>query len=204
MAPWLQVFRTALGACPLAIRGKDPRERVRLPGSQAARQDSDIPKAGDVVLLEADERYVESKLWQEAPCFFLSRSTAAATTRLQQQPLQTVVLAAQEFSITKIVANSSPQRVGGVHDQLRPSGLQRGQWDSVLRLVPIFRWIGHDQRQGWLPSAHQGCVMVCLGMAVLVVMLTAEIVDLACGAGLLATRRRKPEAKVRGRDIATC
>ncbi|CAJ1333920.1 unnamed protein product [Effrenium voratum] len=96
------VFRTALGACPLAIRGKD----------------SDIPKAGDVVLLEADERYVESKLWQE------------------------------EFSITKMVANSSPQRVGGVHDQLR-------------------------------------CVMVCLGMAVLVVMLTAEIVDLACGAGLL-------------------
>lgn len=120
--------------------GARTRERVRLPGSQAARQDSDIPKAGDVVLLEADERYVESKLWQEAPCFFffLSRSTAAATTRLQQQPLQTVVLAAQEFSITKIVANSSPQRVGGVHDQLRPSGLQRGQWDSVLRLVPIF------------------------------------------------------------------
>ena len=27
-----------------------------------------MPEAGDIVLLEADERYVAGKLWQEAAC----------------------------------------------------------------------------------------------------------------------------------------
>ena len=30
-------------------------------------QDSKVPVAGDIILVEADERYVGSKLWQEAP-----------------------------------------------------------------------------------------------------------------------------------------
>ncbi|CAK9047339.1 unnamed protein product [Durusdinium trenchii] len=96
-------LRQGLGACPIAIRGKDAGACV--------------PEAGDIVLLEADERYVAGKLWQEV------------------------------FSITKPVPNSSPIRVGGVHDQLR-------------------------------------CMLVCLGMAILIVLVTLEVVDLAAGAGI--------------------
>lgn len=95
------VMRQVFGACPIAIRGKE----------------SDIPVAGDIVLLEADERYVGTAMWQE------------------------------EFSITRIVPNSSPQRVGGVHDKLR-------------------------------------CVLVCLGMATLIALVTLEVVDLSAGAGI--------------------
>mmetsp|Transcript_62618 Transcript_62618/g.149388 ORF Transcript_62618/g.149388 Transcript_62618/m.149388 type:complete len:809 (+) Transcript_62618:54-2480(+) len=65
-------MRQALGCCPISIRGKEG-----------------VPQAGDILLVEADERYVGEALWEE------------------------------EFTITKMVPNSSPQRTGGVHDRVR-------------------------------------------------------------------------------------
>jgi len=65
-------MRQALGCCPISIRGKEG-----------------VPQAGDILLVEADERYVGEALWEE------------------------------EFTITKMVPNSSPERTGGVHDRVR-------------------------------------------------------------------------------------
>jgi len=95
-------MRLTLGACPIAFRGKDVGVKV---------------EAGDILLVEADERYVGTKLWK------------------------------QEFSMTKMVSDSSPLRRGGVHDRLR-------------------------------------CVLVCLAMTGLIVLVTLERLNLACGAGL--------------------
>ncbi|CAE7523011.1 SAC1 [Symbiodinium natans] len=93
-------MRHAMGCCPIAIKGKEG-----------------MPQAGDILLLEADERYVGGTLWEE------------------------------EFSITKMVPNSSPRRIGGVHDRVR-------------------------------------CILVCSGMAVLIVSVTFELVSLSIGAGM--------------------
>lgn len=95
-------MRQVLGACPLALRGRSTLES---------------PAAGDILLLEADERYVNNKVWQS------------------------------EFSVTCKIPNSSPLRVGGVHDRAR-------------------------------------CVLVCLGMAGLITLITFELVNLAVGGGI--------------------
>lgn len=70
-------MRHVLGACPIAVRGKGSIYVCERPGE------------GDVVLLEADERYVGSAPWLS------------------------------EFSVTHKVPDSSPLRVGGVHDRAR-------------------------------------------------------------------------------------
>lgn len=78
-------MRQVLGACPVALRGKEPAP------SQLSDRETEgaAPVAGDVLLLEADERFVATTEWM------------------------------REFSVTKKVDHSSPQRVGGVHDRLR-------------------------------------------------------------------------------------
>eukprot|EP00928_Gymnodinium_smaydae_P036019 TRINITY_DN25241_c1_g5_i1.p1 TRINITY_DN25241_c1_g5~~TRINITY_DN25241_c1_g5_i1.p1 ORF type:complete len:824 (+),score=83.70 TRINITY_DN25241_c1_g5_i1:95-2566(+) len=101
----IDAMRQVLGACPIALRGRSDDIRT--------------PQGGDILLLEADERYVNGNAWQE------------------------------EFKITKKVLNSSPPRFGGVHD--------------------LFR-----------------ALFACLGMLILILAVTLDKIDLACGSGLLA------------------